>query len=258
MSDELISQANGRAHFLTLNRPERRNALTPDLARALATEIGRIGENGKASLIVLRGRGGHFCVGLDLRWLAALGASPSRQQLADGLQDFQASVRAVAHSPLPVVALLEGSVAGFGFDLALACDVRLATESLTVSSAFARMGLVPDGGSTFTLPRVMGVGRAVRMLTSCETLTAAAALELGIVDEVVADTALEPRVAALADAIAVSARSSVATIKRLCRATEIEAFEAALEREAEAQLRALQGHDFQERLAAFVARPSTR
>lgn len=253
MSDELLSRADGPMHRLTLNRPRRRNALTPELTRALADEIDRVSAAGDARVIVLAGAGGHFCPGLDLHWLLSLGASPPVATLQRGLSDFQSAVLAIVRSPLPVIALLAGTSAGFGLDLALACDSRLAGAGATFSSAFARMGLVPDGGSTLTLPLLIGPSQALRFLLAGETLDAARAARLGLVDEVVDDAELDHAVLRLAEGIAASAESSARAIKRLSRAPELGALEQRLSAEGAAQLQALQGPEFQRRLAAFVA-----
>ncbi|MGH7703372.1 MAG: enoyl-CoA hydratase/isomerase family protein [Gemmatimonadales bacterium] len=257
MTDELLSQIEGPALQLTLNRPERRNALTPELTEALARAIAAAPQQSGIRAIVLRGAGGHFCVGLDLRWLVTLGPTPSREVVREGLSRFQSAVRAIARSPLPVIAVLEGSVAGFGLELAAACDLRLAAPGTSITSAFARMGLVPDGGSTFTLPRLVGSGRALRFLTAGETLDAATAQRIGLVDEVSEDARLETRVAELVEGIASGAEPSVRAIKRLCREADLEAFDKALEREAQAQLEALQGAEFKQRLQAFLTKSST-
>jgi enoyl-CoA hydratase/carnithine racemase len=258
MPDELLSRPDGPAHRLTLARPSRRNALTPELARAAADEIDRVSAAGDARVILLEGAGGHFCAGLDLQWFASLGRTPATPVLQRGLHDFQSVVLAIVRSPLPVVALLRGSAAGFGLDLALACDIRLAARGAAFTSAFARVGLVPDGGSTFTLPRLVGPGRALRFLLSGETLDADAALHAGMVDEVVDDAALDAAARHLSEGIAASAESSAHTIKRLVRADEIGALEQTLAAEGAAQLRALQSDDFTERLEAFTARAAGR
>src|SRR4029077_13329488 len=98
-------------------------------ARALARAIDEIPERGDAHVIVLSGAGGHFCAGLDLHWLRSLGELPTVPELQHGLSDFQSAILAIARCPLPVVASLRGSVAGFGLDLALACDLRVAGAS---------------------------------------------------------------------------------------------------------------------------------
>jgi 2-(1,2-epoxy-1,2-dihydrophenyl)acetyl-CoA isomerase len=254
MSEELLSREEGPVHRLTLNRPARRNALTPDLASAIAQELELIEERGAAHVVVLGGAGGHFCAGLDLHWLRSLGAIPPVEQLHRGLGAFQSAVLAVVRCPLPVIAELRGTVAGFGLDLALACDMRIADAGATITSAFARMGLVPDGGSTFTLPRLVGVGHALRLLMVGESIGAARACALGLVDEVREGPELDTAVTAAATAIAAAAPSSVRAIKRLVRADELGALEQALAAEGAAQIQALQGPEFQRRLEAFVSR----
>ncbi len=254
MAEELLSREDGRVHRLTLNRPERRNALTPDLAAALARELDLIEERGAAHVVVLSGAEGHFSAGLDLRWLRSLGPVPPVPQLQRGLAAFQSAVIAIVRCQLPVIAEIRGSAAGFGLDLALACDMRLAGSSATLTSAFSRMGLVPDGGSTFTLPRLLGLGHALRFLMTGETVAAETACALGLVDQVRPDGELDAAVTAVANAIAAAAPASVRTIKRLVRADELGALEQALASEGAAQIQALQSPEFQRRLEAFVSR----
>lgn len=258
MPDELLSHADGAVHRLTIARPARRNALTPSLARAIARELDEIEESNQAELVVLRGAGGHFCSGLDLHWLRSLGDVPGVQDLQRGLADFQAAVLAIVRCPVPVLAVVEGTAAGFGLDLALACDLRMASAGATFTSAFARMGLVPDGGSTFTLPRLVGIGPALRLLLAGERIDAARAQAIGLVDEIVDDAAIEEEIAALAGRLTAGATSSVRAIKRLVRAQEVGALEQVLAAEGAAQLQALQGPEFRRRLDAFAARLAGR
>jgi 2-(1,2-epoxy-1,2-dihydrophenyl)acetyl-CoA isomerase len=255
---ELMSQSDGPIHRLILNRPARRNALIPAVARSLAQEIEQIEETGMARVIVLSGAGGHFCAGLDLRWLDSLGETPSVADLQHGLSDFQASVLAIVRCPIPVIAVIQGTAAGFGFDLTLACDMRLAANSASFTSAFARMGLVPDGGSTFTLPRLVGVGRALRVLMTDQSLDAQEALSIGLVEEVFPDQELEAGVARVTGSLIAGAEASVRAIKRLCRGGEGGALEQALSSEGAAQIQALQSPEFRTRLEAFTARAAAR
>jgi 2-(1,2-epoxy-1,2-dihydrophenyl)acetyl-CoA isomerase len=255
---EVISEADGPIHRLVFNRPTRRNALTPGVARGLAQEIEQIEEAGEARVILLTGTGGHFCAGLDLRWLDSLGEAPSIADLQHGLSDFQAAVLAIVRCPIPVIAVIQGTAAGFGFDLALVCDMRLAGTSASFTSAFARMGLVPDGGSTFTLPRLVGIGRAMRLLITDQSVSAQEALSIGLVEEVFPDADLESGVSRVTGAIIAAADSSVRAIKRLSRAQEVGALEQALSSEGAAQLQALQGSEFRARLEAFTARTARK
>jgi len=254
MAEELLSREDGPVHRLTLNRPERRNALTPDLAAAVAQELDLIEERGAVSVVVLAGAGGHFCAGLDLHWLRSLGEAPPAPQLQRGLATFQSAVLAIVRCQLPVIAEIRGSAAGFGLDLALACDMRFAESGAKITSAFSRMGLVPDGGSTFTLPRLVGLGHALRFLMTGETVTAERACALGLVDEVKPDGELDAAVSSAAKAIAAAAPGSVRAVKRLVRADELGALEQALASEGAAQIQALQSPEFRRRLEAFVNR----
>ncbi len=254
MSDDLLASADGPVLRITLNRPRRRNALTPDIARGIATHLEELEENGGAGLVVLSGAGGHFCAGLDLQWLGMIGGMPSTGDLQRGLGDFQAAVLAIVRCPVPVIAAVQGTVAGFGLDLAVACDLRLAGRSATFTSAFSRMGLVPDGGSTFTLPRLVGVGPAMRLLMAGETLDAAQARAIGLVDDVADDAQLDDGVRAMAQRILDGAPASIRAIKRLVRSGELGALEQTLATEGAAQLQALQTPEFRRRLESFLAR----
>jgi 2-(1,2-epoxy-1,2-dihydrophenyl)acetyl-CoA isomerase len=253
MTAELQARAEGPAWRITLNRPDRRNALTPALAGEVANAVEQ-GAKAGAAAVLLEGAGGHFCAGLDLRWLASLGATPPPSEIRAGLEQFQAAILAIVRAPIPVVALIRGSAAGFGVDLAVACDLRLAGTSATFTSAFARMGLVPDGGSTYGLPRLIGDGAALRFLLTGEVVNAVAAHRIGLVDELVEDAQLGPRAAALSAALAGGAAGSISAIKRLCRADEIAGLDRALRAEAEAQVEAFAGPEFQRRLSAFLSR----
>ncbi len=255
---ELVSESDGPIHRFTFNIPARRNAITPEIARDLARDLEQIEESGDARVVLLSGAGGHFCAGLDLHWLRSLGTKPSISDLQHGLSDFQSAILAIVRCPVPVLAIVQGTAAGFGLDLALACDMRLASSTATFTSAFARMGLVPDGGSTFTLPRLLGVGRSMRMLMTGETVDAREALSIGLVEEVIEDSVLDSGVRRTVNSILESAGSSIRSIKRLMRTPEVGALEQALSSEGAAQLQALQSAEFRMRLEAFAARLAAR
>lgn len=256
--ESLVVSTVGAARHIMLNRADRRNALTPDLCRDLTEAIESAGRDSQVRAVTLRGAGGHFCVGLDLKWFRSLGATPPTALLEDGLARFQGTIRAVVRCPVPVIAVLEGSVAGFGLDLALACDLRVAAESASFASAFARMGLVPDGGSTYTLPRLTGLEHALAILVAGETIPASRAVALGLAAMTVSNADIDSAVTALVTRIAGNARSSVATIKELVRGAERIAIDQHLEHEGNAQLVALRSEEFSTRLAAFVSGGSIR
>lgn len=248
----LVAETIEEARLLLLNRPERRNALVPELARRLTQEVSAADHDPGVRAIVLRGAGGHFSVGLDLKWYLSLGSTPAQSVLEDGLRAFQDVIRAIVRSPLPIVAVLEGNVAGFGLDLALACDMRIATHSVSLTSAFARMGLVPDGGSTYTLPLLVGMERAGSILMSGDTVDAERAQSIGLVSTVTSEDRLESVAVALVKRIAKQSRRSVAQIKELMNAEHRPALESRLELEGKAQLEALRSPEFGARLDAFL------
>ena len=169
---ELVSESDGPIHRLTLNVPARRNALTPGLARTLAQEIEQVEEVGEARVILLSGAGWPL-LRRPRPSLAPLARRPAPASPTSSTASATFSPPSLPSCvvPYPCIAVVQGTAAGFGFDLALACDMRLAGSSAIFTSAFARIGLVPDGGSTFTLPRLVGVGRAMRVLMTGETVT---------------------------------------------------------------------------------------
>ncbi len=256
MAEEITGHLQQGVFHLTLNRPERRNALVPGMADELARRVEDASAVADLSAIVLRGAGGHFSVGLDLKWFASLGAEPSRDQLAAGLGSFQGAVLALVRAPVPVIAVLQGNVAGFGLDLALAADIRLADSGAVLSSAFTSRGLVPDGGSTFTLPALVGTSKAFRILALGEPLSASDACQAGVVDYQVPPERLEAKLDEITTRLADQAGSSVRAVKRLVRQVELDALEEAMEQEAEQQLMALTSPDFHTRMRQFLSRKS--
>ena len=254
MTEELLVSNDGHVRTFTINRPDRHNALTPELTKRLAREVKAAGTDNDVRMIVITGAAGNFSVGLDLRWIAQLGSDPAPSQLEDGLRDFQSVIQAVAKVSVPVVAAIQGNAAGFGLDLALACDLRYADTSARFTSAFARMGLVPDGGSTGNLPVLIGPSRAFRFLIDGTAISASEALSWGLVDSVSPEGELEEALAQLAAAIQPSARSSIAAIKYLIDRHNGNGLADTLEAEGMAQLHALASNAFHQRLTAFVGK----
>ncbi len=250
--DELLVHELHGARILILNRPTRRNALTPELARALTDQIARAGSDESLNAVFLQGAGGHFSVGLDLKWVASHKTGLPRSAKDEGLAAFQGVVRAIVSCPLPVVAFVQGSVAGIGLDIAAACDLRVADTTLAIHSAFARMGLVPDGGSTYTLPRLVGQSHALALLLENTPIDAARASQMGLVTRVVEAQRMDAEIQACARKLSAQSRRSLIRIKQLVRLGERESLDSRLRLEGEAQLEALESDDFAARLQAFV------
>ena len=189
MPDVLITD-EAKVRWITLNRPETRNALTTALNQAVITAI-QGAEAAGARVVVLSGAGGAFSSGLDLRVAAEEGMDPSTIE-GRMRSYFHGLIRAVRSCPLPTVAVVDGAAAGFGCDLALAADLRLCSDRARFGEVFVKRGLMPDGGGTWTLPRLVGLGRAMEMMLTGELVDAAEAHRIGLVNRVFPAAELEP------------------------------------------------------------------
>lgn len=239
----------GAARWITLDRPDCRNALDPDVLGALRAGVdGAVPAGARAIVIV--GRGGAFCSGADLRYAVAQGPA-LRENVDAHLEHFQDLVRALVSSPLPTVAAVDGVAYGFGCDLALACDLRVATDRAYFQEGFVRIGLIPDGGGTWMLPRLVGLSKALELALLGERLDAAAALHFGLVTRVVAPAGLDDAVTAIADRLVDGPPLAIAHIKRLVRAGLSRGFDEAFRDEGRAQAECLRSEDCVEGITAF-------
>lgn len=233
---------------LTLDRPQSRNGLTLELVTLLTTTLARIAEDSEVRVVVLAGAGGAFCSGLDLK--DALGRVHDAEA---GLRQFQALSRALYRLDKPTIAAIDGAAAGFGADLALACDLRLGSPRARLGARFVRIGLMPDGGGTFLLSRMVGRGRAFELLYSGRMVDADEALQLGILQEVLPQEDFDAAVHARAAKLAKGPPLAFARIKRAVRAAN-PGFEQALGQEAEGQLALLDSADFAEGVQAWFGK----
>ena len=228
---------------LTLNRPEAMNALTSSLRRALTDAI----EGARARVIVITGAGRGFCAGQDLSEV-----DPAKADLERVLaEEYEPLVQAITRAPMPVIAAVNGVAAGAGANLALACDVVIAADSAVFIQAFARIGLVPDAGGTFFLPRLVGAARAMGAVLFAEPVSARQAEAWGMIWAAVPDTEFASVVAARAAALAQGPALALTEAKQLIRAAQGDDLAAQMAREAAAQARAGAHPDFIEGVAAF-------
>ena len=250
----------GGARWITLDRPDCRNALDPDVLGALRAGVDGAAAAG-ARAIVIVGRSGAFCSGADLRYAVAQGPELVRN-VETHLGHFQDLVRAIVSSPLPTIAAVDGVAYGFGCDLALACDVRIATSRAYFQEGFVRIGLIPDGGGTWMLPHLVGLSKALELTLLGEKLDAAAALHFGLVAKVVSPDELDAAVTAMADKLVGGPPLAIGHIKRLVRSGLSKGFTEAFRDEGAAQTECLRSEDciegitafFQKRPAAFSGR----
>ena len=243
----LISQERGILR-LTFNRPRQHNALDPDLIGRLETVLRESASDDEIRVLVLSGGRRAFSFGADLRDLPQ---DPEKRGIAlDAvLPRFQTMIVRLAHFPAPTIAVIGGFATGAGLDLALACDLRLASSTAKFSSAFVRMGLVPDGGGTYRLPRVLGLGRAFELLYATQPLTAEKAQGIGLVNRVVPAADLEEAALALARSVAELPQTAVRTAKALLLSNLSEDLEGALAAEAIEQSARFRSRELTEALA---------
>lgn len=248
----LIDEREGPVAVLRLNRPETLNALDAELVAALAAALERAAADPAVRAIVLGGEGGAFCSGADLK--EALRALDAQVSLADRLRTFQRNVLAIARAPKPVIAAVDGAAVGFGADLALACDLRVFSERAYLQEKFVGIGLMPDGGGTFHLAKLIGPGRALELLLLGEKVDAPRALELGLANQVLPSAELLPRALELAQKFAAGPPLALAAIKSATRESLHGTLEEALAREASGQTQLLQSADLREGITAFTER----
>jgi enoyl-CoA hydratase len=204
----------GAVGYLTLNRPEAMNAITTRLARSLERELRALATDAK--VIVIRGAGGNFCVGGDfkeLERLRAAGTAATRELF----ESFHRACAAIAEIPVPVVAAVEGHAAAGGFELALAADVVLVSENARLSDIHSNYGMVPGGGSTQRLPRLVGLQRALGLILSGDRLDAAQAVEWGLAYRAFPADQFDSGVAAFAAGLAQKDGAALGRSKRLIR-----------------------------------------
>jgi enoyl-CoA hydratase/carnithine racemase len=253
-TDEVLVERAGHVGTLTLNRPERLNAITGPMLEALSRELVALDEDPEIRVIVLTGAGRGFCAGLDLRDQAS-GQGLSGDSIGAAVQrfDLRNAPPVVLHQvDTPTVCALNGGAAGYGMDLALGCDIRVAAETAKLSAAFTRRGVLPESGGTWLLPRLVGWARAAEIAFTGRTLLAAELLELGLVNRVVPAERLGDEVGALAEEIAANAPLAVQATKRMMRMSLDETFEANVHHVFLQLLPLFRSRDFQEGVRAFL------
>lgn len=233
---------------LTLNRPQRFNALDRALFVALRDAVLDIAKDPGNRVLLLCGAGRGFCAGADLGSAGGTDAESANELLFEIAEPL---ILALRRMPQPVIAVVNGVAAGAGMSLALAADLVLAGESASFRQSFCGIGLVPDCGSSYFLPRLLGRQRALALALLGEPLTAQQAEQHGMVWKCVPDARLDAEAQALALRLANLSREALALTKGLFEASPQNALESQLKLEAESQLRAFASEDFQRALAAF-------
>ncbi|MCC6666730.1 MAG: enoyl-CoA hydratase [Polyangiaceae bacterium] len=251
MQPVLLVDRNGAVATVTLNRPESKNALTRQLIQALGNALAELDRDEAVRAVVLTGAGGSFCSGADLK---AGMADFGEVSVETRIDEFHAVIRAIAHSKKPFVAQVDGPAVGFGADLALACDLRVMSSRAYLQEKFVKIGLMPDGGGTFWLPRLIGMGRALEYLLLGDRIDASLALELGLTNRVVPPEDLSATALGLADALAKGPPLALAQIRAAVRESFAGTIDDALAREKSGQTGLLASSDLVEGVLAWAQR----
>lgn len=252
MTNELTVRDEGPVRWITLHRPESKNGLTPAVNAKIIEALEDAARQREVRVVALFGAGGAFCSGLDLKAAADIGRDSAEDNETRMRRFFHGLIRAVVALPKPTVALVDGPAVGFGCDLALACDLRFCSERARFGEIFVKRGLMPDGGGTFFLPRIVGLGRALELMYTGDLIDAACAHRIGLANQVVPAVGFEAAAAEYLARLAAGAPLVHAEIKRSVYDALDKGLEAALDRELAGQLRLLGSRDFAEGIAAFL------
>ena len=265
-SDALSIERRGAVGTLWLDRPEKRNAMNPEMWKGLPGAIDALTADGETRAIVLAGKGKSFCVGLDLTAMLGGGgveggdaASPPPSRAAANLRqldvtrEFQRGISAIADAPVPVIAAIHGHCLGGGVDIATACDVRLASKDATFSVRETRSGIVADVGTLQRLPRVVSAGHVAELAYTGKDIDAARAEKIGLVNDVYADFDTTYEAAfTMATEIAANAPLAVRGTKFILRESEdLTTDQSLLLNGMWTMITSLESNDLAEAMAAF-------
>jgi len=252
MPHELLESVSERVATLTLNRPDRLNALSSPMIDGLLEALPRLAADAAVAVVVLTGAGRGFCAGGDVKSMAE---GSSQLGLDDAVQRLRGRMevsRLLHEIPKPTIAMVNGPAAGAGLAMALACDLRIASESARFITAFAKVGFSGDFGGSYFLSKLVGTGRARELYYTGEPLDAAQALALGLVNEVVPEFELLDATTALAQRLAHGPGIALGLMKRNFNAAETGTLSELLDLEALHQVQTARTEDHQEAARAFV------
>ncbi len=250
MTETVLVERREAVTILTLNRPEVRNAVDDVAMDALRAALATCADDG-TRCVVLTGAGGAFSSGADLKKALAEGYTPDQSYhlLTD---HYGPTLQAIRACPWPVIAAVDGYAAGIGCDMALACDIRLVSERGRFAELFIRLGLIPDGGGTYLLPRLVGIGRALEMLFTGADVDAHEAARIGLANHVLPTETFMTDALAFAAAISRQSPNALRRGKQALLASLDSSYAEALAREAEHQRAILMSEDGMEGFLAFA------
>lgn len=252
MNDMVLQKLEGGLLTITMNRPERKNALNPEMVAGLVEAARRAADDPEVRALLFKGAGGSFCVGGDVKSMAAGRAPlPFEVKMASLRRGMEVS-RILHQMPKPVVAQLDGAAAGAGLSMALSCDLRIASESCKITTAFAKVGFSGDYGGTYFLTQLLGSARARELYLTSPVLTAKEAHAIGMVTKVVPDADIDAAAHELALSLAQGPSIALGYIKRNINNAEHLPLEDCFDGEAIHHTRCSDTEDHKEAAKAFV------
>lgn len=253
----LVSEANGIA-TITLNRPDKLNAFIGHMRRDLAEALEQAGSDRGLRVVILTGAGRAFCAGGDIAYMAELMERRDSDEFERILGAGRRVISAIRMMTKPVIAAVNGPAAGAGFNLALACDLRIAANNATFSQSFVKIGLHPDWGGTYFLPRLVAPNKACEMFFLGDAIDATEALRLNLVNQVVAPEELETATLQLAERLCAAPPIAIGAVKHAVYTSGTADLDEMLRYETEAQLRCFESEDGHEGVRAFFEKRDPR
>jgi 2-(1,2-epoxy-1,2-dihydrophenyl)acetyl-CoA isomerase len=257
-TDTIVVEREGRLGWIRINRPERLNAFADDMRDRLDAALAELEDEPAVRCVAITGVGRAFSTGGDVERLAALTASKDATAFENLVRTGIRVVRRIDSMRKPVIAAVNGAAAGAGAALALACDLRIASQNASIGLTFIRIGLHPDWGAAYFLPRLIGSALAAELVYTGGMINAKRAERVGLFNSVVPAAELESAVRGLAGQIASGPADVIADSKRTLRRSLAADLEEILEMEAQAQLRAFRSKDSEEGVRAFLEKRSPR
>jgi len=260
MSEEELIKVSETAAIvtITLNRPDRLNAFVGHMRRDLAEALEEAGSDSHVRVVVIKGEGRAFCAGGDVHFMAELIERNDSKEFERLLGAARRVVLTIRQMTKPVVASIGGACAGAGFNLALACDLRVAASNSTFSQSFVKLGFHPDWGGSYFLPRMVPANIACELFFLGDAIDAQTALGFGLVNRVVPPEDLEAETQKLAERLRDAPAVSIAAAKHAVYAGEHDSLEHMLQYETDAQLRCFESEDSREGVRAFLEKRPPR
>lgn len=245
----LITEKKDNLGILTFNRPDVFNSFNQELALAVQKALDDYAKDSSIRAIMLTGNGKAFCAGQDLQEAIADNGLEI-ENIVD--EHYNPIIRQLRSIEKPIIAAVNGVAAGAGANIALACDVVIATESASFIQAFSKIGLVPDSGGTFTLPRIIGFGKASALMMLGDKVSAKEAEQMGMIYKVVSDDTFQEEAEAVAQKLANMPTKGLAYTKHLLNQSFVNDLDQQLELEKEWQFKATETYDYKEGVNAFI------